>query len=166
LNVRILSDELSTVSDWYQLGIKLGVPDYKLDEIQMSYPTEGCSRWKVKALSLWLRCTPNSSWRNVVRALQQMGENALAERMQQKYIRRRSSPTFSHNSTPHVVSPTLQAASVNPLPTHQILQIHSGKMVVSCGCADEIITEIQKIGIKPLELLRELCKVLLISLRY
>ena len=49
LNVRILSDELSTVSDWYQLGIKLGVPDYKLDEIQRSYPTEGCSRWKVEA---------------------------------------------------------------------------------------------------------------------
>jgi len=90
LNVRILSDELSTVSDWYQLGIKLRVPDYKLDEIQRSYPTEGCSRWKVEALSFWLRSTPNSSWRSVVRALQQMGENTLAEGIQQKYIRRRS----------------------------------------------------------------------------
>ena len=90
LNIRILSDEISTVSDWYQLGIKLGVPDYKLDEIQRSYPTEGCGRWRVETLSLWLRRTPNSSWRSVVRALQQMGENTLVDRIQQKYIRRRS----------------------------------------------------------------------------
>ena len=30
--------------------------------------------------------TPNSSWKDVVGALQQMGENTLAERIEQKYI--------------------------------------------------------------------------------
>ena len=87
LDVAILCDELSNVRDWYQLGIKLGVPDYKLDEIQRTYPVGGVSRWRVEALSLWLQLTPNGSWRNVIRALQRMGQNILAERIRHKYIR-------------------------------------------------------------------------------
>lgn len=74
--------------DWYQLGMKLGVPDHKLDEIQRSLPHEGVSRWRHEVLSLWLKLTCNASWRNVVRALQRMEESALAEKIQHKYIRR------------------------------------------------------------------------------
>ena len=91
LKINILCDELSTVSDWYQLGLKLGVPDYKLDEIQRNHPFEGCSRWKLEALKLWLQLTPNASWMNIVRALQQIGERTLAKRIRQKYLRRGSS---------------------------------------------------------------------------
>ena len=89
--IRILSDELSTVVDWYQLGMKLGVLDHMLDEIQRNHPHEGVSRWRVEVLSLWLKLTPDASWRNVVRALQRMGENALAEKIRHKYIRRAQS---------------------------------------------------------------------------
>jgi len=84
--IQVLSDELSTVVDWYQLGMKLGVPDYKLDEIERNHPTDGVSRWRDEVLSLWLRLIPNASWNNVIRALQQMGEKALAEKIRHKHF--------------------------------------------------------------------------------
>lgn len=87
LCIQVLSEELSTVTDWYQLGMKLGVPDHKLDEIQRNHPTDGVSRWRDEVLSLWLRLTPNASWKNVIRALQRMGEKALAESIRHRYIR-------------------------------------------------------------------------------
>jgi len=39
-----------------------------------------------ETLSLWLRYTSSASWKDVVIALQRMGENALAERIRDKYI--------------------------------------------------------------------------------
>ena len=91
LKIDDLCNELSTVSDWFQLGLKLGVPDYKLDEIQQSYPSEGCSRWKLEALKLWLQLKPNATWMSIVRALQRMEEKELAKRIRKKYMRRESS---------------------------------------------------------------------------
>ena len=88
VEVNILCEELSTVSDWYQLGLKLGVPDYKLDEIQRYHSS---SQWKLETLKLWLQLKPNASWMNVVRALQRMEENTLAKWIRQKYMRRGSS---------------------------------------------------------------------------
>ena len=58
---------------------------YELAKIHRSYPTEGCDGWKRETISVWLRCTP-TAWKDVVGALQQMGENTLAEKIEQKYI--------------------------------------------------------------------------------
>lgn len=41
-------------------------------------------------LDLWLRRKLNDTWEDVVSALQQMGENRVAESIRQKYIRGRS----------------------------------------------------------------------------
>ena len=100
LKVDVLCDELSTVSDWLQLGLKLGVPDYELDVIQRNHPFEGCGRWKLEVLKLWLQIKPSASWIYLVRALQQMGERTLAKRIRQKYMRRGSSK-FSMQSCPY-----------------------------------------------------------------
>ena len=88
MEVNVLCEELSAVSDWYRLGLKLGVPDYKLDEIQRNHSS---SRWKIETLKLWLQLNPNASWMSVVRALQRMEENTLAKMIRQKYMRRGSS---------------------------------------------------------------------------
>ena len=101
LKVDVLCDELSTVSDWLQLGLKLGVPHDELNVIQRNYPFEGCSRWKLEVLKLWLQIKPNASWISLVKALQQMGERTLAKRIRQKYTRRGSSKLqFSMQSCP------------------------------------------------------------------
>ena len=88
MEVNVLCEELSAVSDWYRLGLKLGVPDNKLDEIQRNHSS---SRWKIETLKLWLQLNPNASWMSVVRALQRMEENTLAKMIRQKYMRRGSS---------------------------------------------------------------------------
>ena len=85
-DVKTLCNELVSVSDWRKLGLNLGVQDYELDKIERSHPSEDCGRWMQETFSLWLRHTPNASWGDVVGALRRMGENTVAERIEQKYI--------------------------------------------------------------------------------
>ena len=85
LNVRNLSNELSAVTGWYPLGIKLGIPSHELGKIEQNYSSD-IDRRMIETLKLWLRYTPSASWKDVVIALQRMGENALAERIRDKYI--------------------------------------------------------------------------------
>ena len=83
--VRSLFPELRTVSDWYQLGINLGLQKYELNRIEQDY--QGNKRQMQPMLDLWLRRTPNTSWKDLVSALDEMGENRVAERIRKKYIR-------------------------------------------------------------------------------
>ena len=84
--IATLCNELTGISDWSTLGLNLGVPYCLLKEIRSNYSTEGCGACRRETLVLWLKHTPNASWRDVVQALRQMGENAVAERIEQKYI--------------------------------------------------------------------------------
>lgn len=85
LNVGNLSNELSSiVTRWYALGINLGIPLYELRKIERNYPND-VDRRMTETLSLWLRYTPSASWKDVVIALQRMGENTLAERIRDKH---------------------------------------------------------------------------------
>ena len=60
--------------------------DYELEQIEKNRSAEGCDGWKRETFSLWLKHTPNASWRDVVGALRRMGENTEAERLEQEYI--------------------------------------------------------------------------------
>ena len=85
-DVKTLCNELVSVSDWRKLGLNLGVQDYELDQIERSRSAEGCDGWKRETFSLWLRRKSSASWQDVAGALQQMGENTVAERMKLKYM--------------------------------------------------------------------------------
>ena len=78
-----LSRELIEVVDWYQLGLNLGLPKHDLDKIQQNYHL-GNNRQRLEMLDLWLRRTPNAARGDVVSALEQMGENRIAEDMRLK----------------------------------------------------------------------------------
>ena len=93
LNVSTLSSELTTVTNWYRLGINLDLQKHELDKIQQSYVfmDQQNDQRMLQMLDKWLRCTPNATWEDVVSALQQMGENRAAENIRQKYhIKKRS----------------------------------------------------------------------------
>ena len=77
-----LSSELATVVDWYQLGLNLGLPKHELTKIECDY--QGNDRRRLEMLDKWLRCTPNAARGVVVSALEQMGENRVAESIRQK----------------------------------------------------------------------------------
>ena len=85
LRARNLSFELKTVANWCLLGINLGVPIHELSRIEQTY--RGCEQQKLQMLDLWLQRSYVPSWREVVNALERMGEIRVAERIQQKYIR-------------------------------------------------------------------------------
>ena len=80
-----LSSALKEVCDWHQLGIQLGIPTSELRKIEEDYPKS--NRRMSETLDAWLQQTPRASWSDVVSALQQMGENTVAESVCQKYIR-------------------------------------------------------------------------------
>ena len=88
LNLQNLSSELASVIDWFSLGLNLGLQKHELTKIERDY--QGNDRRRVEMLDLWLHRTPNATWEDVVRALQQMGENTVAEIIREKYIRGRS----------------------------------------------------------------------------
>ena len=86
LNVANLSNELATITDWYYLGIKFNLQPDQLHSIRASNPTAGVQGWKCNMLDLWLRSNPSATWGDVVKALQQMGEHRVAERIQRNYL--------------------------------------------------------------------------------
>ena len=90
LNVRNLSSELTTITNWYQLGLNLNLQMHELDKIQQDHAHQGNDRQMLVMLGLWLRRTPNATWEDVVSALQKMGENRVAENVRQKHNRRAS----------------------------------------------------------------------------
>ena len=85
-DIATLCDELTGISDWFTLGLNLGVPYHLLKEVRSVYSVKGLGACRQETLVLWLQRTPSASWRDVVGALRQMGENIVAERIEQKYI--------------------------------------------------------------------------------
>ena len=79
-----LSSELSTVSKWYQLGIKLGLQPSQLHQIEQEVPTD-IDRRKIEIFDVWLKCTPGASWRHIVTALRELGDLTTAERIELMY---------------------------------------------------------------------------------
>ena len=84
LDIRTLSLLLASVYDWENLGVKMGIPMQKLQEIRQQYHgnLEMC---KNKLYDLWLRQTTEPSWRDIVSALEQIEENSLADRIRRLF---------------------------------------------------------------------------------
>ena len=85
-DIATLCNELTGISDWCTLGLNLGVPYHLLEEVRRNYSVEGLSACRRETLVLWLQRVPSASWRDVVAALRQMGENIEAKTIEQKYI--------------------------------------------------------------------------------
>ena len=84
LNVKTLSQELKSVTDWHQLGIKLGLQHAKLCQIEKEHPRD-IERCKVEVVVVWLQSTPGASWRHIVTALTEMGDLSTARIIERKY---------------------------------------------------------------------------------
>ena len=86
--MQLLLTTVRSVSDWHQLGVRLGLEMSQLREIEQSYHTGGVSRMKSEMLSLWLKSTPGGSWDELVTALEEMGEKVLAREVAMSYCGR------------------------------------------------------------------------------
>ena len=73
------------VKDWYQLGVELGLPISKLDEIECNNSGK-VLRCKLSMLQEWQRQpTLKPSCCTLVDALHNMKENTVAERISQQF---------------------------------------------------------------------------------
>ena len=86
-----LTNELASVSEWYMLGIQLGVQPHQLEAIKTSSVSVGQKR--AEMLHAWLKNSLAASWQNVVTALKAIGDVCLAETIEKKYP---ASPGESH----------------------------------------------------------------------
>ena len=68
---------LVPVTDWHNLGLQLGVPDYKLKQIQDNYPRDD-SRCKTEMLSYWFNNAEEWSWDVIADALETIDYRKLA----------------------------------------------------------------------------------------
>ena len=84
----MLSTELQTVPDWFTLGLKFLMEKYELDAIRLSFSTEGVKRCRIEMIDQYLK-SGQASWKGVVSALREIGEHALANRLEGKYIKPR-----------------------------------------------------------------------------
>ena len=74
---------LLRVSDWYTVGLQLGVREADLDDIESNY--SDIRERRRGMFKTWLRTTPNPSYAQLARALFLAEENNIARSICQKY---------------------------------------------------------------------------------
>ena len=77
-----LEKELCEVSDWFRLGIQLGVEHHVLQHIEEG--KKGIARCRIDMFSEWLKLD-NNEWSDIVKALKSVGEPKLAEKVAKKH---------------------------------------------------------------------------------
>ena len=75
---------LIKVTEWYELGLQLGVEDAELEVIEKNNrgDLKTCRRNMFRA---WLRITPSPSYQQLVEALVAVGEDKEADLLRKKY---------------------------------------------------------------------------------
>ena len=77
-------------SDWYQLGLYLGLYSNRLDAINKDH--KECKQCFIQCMSAWLRGEDNAkdkggpSWLSLVVALDKMGDYHIATNIKHKYL--------------------------------------------------------------------------------
>ena len=78
VSVNLLVEEVSDVTDWHTLGLKLGLTMGQLSGIHVTYHLYGVGRLKAEIFNLWLKISPNASWGDLITALNTMDEHRVA----------------------------------------------------------------------------------------
>ena len=71
------------ITEWYDLGLQLGIPEYILRPIGSNPDVEGRLRMM---LSKWLDYDPEASWNKLANALDTMEKNTIAVNIRINYI--------------------------------------------------------------------------------
>ena len=70
-------------TQWYSLGLRLGVQHDILDAIEARYSNP--NRRKREMFKRWLDITPNPSWNTLLAALDEIGATEISECVQKEY---------------------------------------------------------------------------------
>ena len=72
-------------SNWHSLGLQL-LDINQLDIIQKNYPTD-TERCCTEMLKYWLNVDTEASWDKLINALEQIGQNSLAQKIKQDILK-------------------------------------------------------------------------------
>ena len=94
--IETLLEELEDISgsEWFNLGIKLGVKDSTLRDIEANH--RDVQRCKREMLRAWLQSGPTNPWTKLATTLECMGRKVLAQKILENY------------TTPHYPSKTVK----------------------------------------------------------
>ena len=79
-----LIKELRYLLEWYELGLLLEIPVDELDIIEINSRADP-QRSLIEVLQLWLKRSPQPTWKTMVEALKFVGRHRLAEEIEAKY---------------------------------------------------------------------------------
>ena len=77
--------ELQDVSNWYELGLHLDIPQAELDNIKYNNTLHAPLEFRREMLTVWMKKLPEPSWSRVVKALMKIKEDRLAHNIARKY---------------------------------------------------------------------------------
>ena len=80
-----LNLELQEVSEWFSLGLYLGIPEAELTSIKHEPTLRSLQQLRTEMLTVWMRRLPVPSWSRVVKALMEIGRETLAHKIALKY---------------------------------------------------------------------------------
>ena len=75
---------VQNVSEWYNLGLQLGLPDSTLADIASHPDVSGHKR---RMLSEWLKRDTEASWDKLANALSIIGENVVATNIKSRFVK-------------------------------------------------------------------------------
>ena len=70
-------------TQWYSLGVRLGVQHDVLDSIEANYSNP--NRRKRQMFKRWLEISPNPSWNTLLAALDEIGATEISECVREEY---------------------------------------------------------------------------------
>ena len=82
LTVKELVAATITVRDWHQLGLQLNLTMIELRNIDFIYHNEGLKRIKAEMFDAWLKSSSIASWADLIKALNMIGENNVASKIE------------------------------------------------------------------------------------
>ena len=115
-----LQDHVGT--DWFTFGLYLGVDVHVLNRLNTSYLTHVDYRNSTREmLTAWTdKFDREATWDKIVAALRKIGNNALARKVEERYIR----PTKQADTSPAAGS--IVVCSSQPTPQLHLLEIPDG----------------------------------------
>ena len=81
----LMNQELDIVTEWFTLGVNLGLSKHDLDAIRLKVGREDVTQCRLEALDLWYNRRPDVSWPDLLKALVLTGRARLVHKLALKY---------------------------------------------------------------------------------
>jgi len=123
VTLALLDQELHEVSEWFGLGLHLGVPVADLQAVQYNPTLRSIPQFRTEMLTARMRKLPELSWSLTVLALMAVGRESLAQKIALKY----GEPSTLAESNVHCMYHTSLIRIFSYFPTCSIANVHVSK---------------------------------------